>query len=203
MTKAQTSFKTIKQCASNVLYKSKGSKFIGFSKNISSPEEALAFFDQLKNDHNGANHCCYAYKLGMDPSETRLNDDGEPSHSAGTPILGQIQSFGLTNTALAVIRYFGGTKLGVGGLIKAYKTTAQLTLNQSEFITQHLHRQAELRFEYEKVGVVMKWIKTNQYAIEQKHIDRQSRVVFQLPIMDQEKAQLFWTAFQQVDLSIY
>ncbi len=203
MTKAKTSFKTIKQGASDVLYKSKGSKFIGFSKNISSPEDALAFFDQLKNNHNGANHCCYAYKVGMDPSETRVNDDGEPSHSAGTPILGQIQSFGLTNTAIAVIRYFGGTKLGVGGLIKAYKTTAQLTLEQSEFMTQHLHSQAELRFEYEQVGAVMQWIKTNQYNVEQKHIDRKSRVIFQLPITDQEKARLYWTAFQQVELSIH
>ena len=139
----------------------------------------------------------------MDPSETRVNDDGEPSHSAGTPILGQIQSFGLTNTAIAVIRYFGGTKLGVGGLIKAYKTTAQLTLEQSEFITQHLHSQAELRFEYEQVGAVMQWIKTNQYNVEQKYIDRKSRVIFQLPITDQEKARLYWTAFQQVDLSIH
>ncbi len=198
----KTSFKTILHGANDVLLKVKGSKFIGFSININSHEDALAFFNNLKNNHNGANHCCYAYKLGLDPGETRVNDDREPNHSAGAPILGQILSFGLTNTAVAVIRYFGGTKLGVGGMIKAYKTTAHLTLDHSEFRTEYIHIRAELRFVFEQVGTVMKWIKANNYRIEQKQIHSKSLIVFQLPKKDLEKAEIFWAQHQLIHLSL-
>ena len=109
------------------LYKDRGSKFLSFSFPVSSEEEINQRLDEVRKKYHDARHHCYAWMLQPDQSKSRANDDGEPNHSAGDPILGQIKSFELTNTLVVVIRYFGGTKLGVGGLINAYKTAAANT----------------------------------------------------------------------------
>jgi len=111
------------------LYKEKGSKFLSFAFSVSSQEDIKECRDALRKEYHDARHHCYAWKLGLEHQTTRANDDGEPSHSAGDPILGQIKSFNLTNTLVVVVRYFGGTKLGVGGLISAYKQASEEALS--------------------------------------------------------------------------
>jgi putative IMPACT (imprinted ancient) family translation regulator len=117
-------FKTISNPSEEILFKEKNSKFFGYAFPILSDDEVKPIIDVLHKKHFGAGHFCYAFQLGTDKIQFRTNDDGEPSNSAGTPIYGQIQSFGLTNILVVVVRFFGGTKLGVGGLISAYKTGA-------------------------------------------------------------------------------
>jgi len=127
-------FKTIALPSSEILFKEKNSKFFGYSFPILSEIEVKPIIDTLRKQHPNAGHFCYAYQIGTENVVYRANDDGEPSNSAGAPIYGQIQSFELTNILIVVVRIFGGTKLGVGGLISAYKTTTQLVLESSEII---------------------------------------------------------------------
>ncbi|MDH5610204.1 MAG: YigZ family protein [Cyclobacteriaceae bacterium] len=112
-------------------YKEKGSKFLAFAYPVSDEGDVKQHLDSLRKTYFDARHHCYAYVLGMEQPRFRANDDGEPSHSAGDPILGQIRSCGLTNTLVVVVRYFGGTKLGVGGLVQAYKTAASEALSSA------------------------------------------------------------------------
>lgn len=194
--------KTINKGVHDIVYKDKGSKFIGFARRVENAWEALDFFDTLKKEHHSANHCCYAYRLGMDGQEFRANDDGEPAHSAGTPILGQIQSFGLTNTAVAVVRYFGGTKLGVGGLIKAYKTTAQLSLEACSFKLEIAYTQGELRFEYPDIGSVMQWLKQGEFEIIDQKLDQECTIKFNVPIDIIDEVLNFWQNYPNIRLNI-
>ncbi|NQZ76439.1 MAG: YigZ family protein [Ekhidna sp.] len=126
-----SNFKTI-QNKSDGFYKEKGSKFFALAYPIQSENEIRDIQNSLRKEYYDARHHCYAWILGMEKQTWRANDDGEPAHSAGDPILGQIKSHGLTNTLVVVIRYFGGTKLGVGGLIQAYKTATDLALSSAE-----------------------------------------------------------------------
>ncbi len=184
--------KTIKTGAQDIVFKDKGSKFIGFATRVETAQQALDFFEQLKKDHHGANHCCYGYRLGIKGQEVRANDDGEPAHSAGTPILGQIQSFGLTNTAVGVIRYFGGTKLGVGGLIKAYKTTAQLCLEACDLQEEVIIIDAQLKFNYADIGLVMQWLKQGAFEITDQSLDQICVIYFKLPEKHLAQALDYW-----------
>ena len=122
-------YNTISTHSAPTLYKDKNSKFYGFAFYVEQEADVKQHLDALKKDHHAARHWCYAYQIGTSTLQFRVNDDGEPSNSAGIPIYGQIQAFDVTNILLVVVRYFGGIKLGVGGLIKAYRTTAQLTLS--------------------------------------------------------------------------
>jgi len=131
-------YKTIENVVENILYKEKNSKFIGYAFPITSENEVKAHIENLKSIHFSARHWCYAYQVGTETFKFRANDDGEPSNSAGMPIYGQIQSFEITNVLIVVVRYFGGVKLGVGGLISAYKTTAQLTLEEANIVEKLL-----------------------------------------------------------------
>lgn len=196
------SLRTIDIGVRDIVFKDKGSKFIGFARRVENTQQALDFFDTLRKEHHGANHCCYAYRLGIDGQETRANDDGEPAHSAGTPILGQIQSFGLTNTAVAVVRYFGGTKLGVSGLIKAYKTTAQLSLEACSFKLEVAYTQGELRFEYPSIGSVMQWLKQNEFEVIEQKLDQKCNIKFILPKNQQEEALNFWQGYPDIHFTI-
>ena len=194
--------KTIKNGVRDIVYKDKVSKFLGFARHVENPEAAMAFFETLKKEHHGANHCCYAYRLGIDGQEFRANDDGEPAHSAGTPILGQIQSFGLTNTAVAVVRYFGGTKLGVGGLIKAYKTTAQLSLESCSFKAEVVYVRAELQFKYPDIGLTMQWLKQGGYEIIDQRLDQDCSIIFNVPNNIVEDVLTYWENYPNVVLII-
>jgi len=149
-------------------FKDKGSKFLAFAYPVSTEEEIKAIQEQLRSDYHDARHHCYAYMLGKDRNVFRANDDGEPSSTAGKPILGQINSFEVTNILIVVIRYFGGTKLGVSGLINAYKTASEEALKNAKIIKKTLHDIYELRFEYPVMNDVMKILKEEQI----EHIDQ-------------------------------
>ncbi|MEO7174926.1 MAG: YigZ family protein [Saprospiraceae bacterium] len=132
----------------------KASKFLGFAFPVTSGEQIKAELEQLRKLHPKANHHCYAWRLGFDRQEYRAQDDGEPSGTAGKPILGQIDSFQLTEVLIVVVRYFGGTKLGTGGLIQAYRECAHKTLLEAEIITKSIKQELEIEFPYEFAGDV-------------------------------------------------
>lgn len=131
-------YRTLDFPSDEILYKEKNSKFFGYAFPISSEDEAKIILESLRKQHSSAGHCCYAFQIGTDKIQFRANDDGEPSNSAGMPIYGQIQSFDVTNVLVVVVRYFGGVKLGVGGLISAYKISAQMALETSEIAEKRL-----------------------------------------------------------------
>lgn len=134
------------------LYKEKGSKFLAFAFPVTSEDEVKKIQEDLRKEYYDARHHCFAWVLGMDDQSWRANDDGEPAHSAGDPILGQIRSFNLTNTLVVVIRYFGGTKLGVGGLIHAYKVATEEALNKASKQEIFETRNLVMKFSYDAMS---------------------------------------------------
>lgn len=158
-------YKTIKNPSEEILYKEKNSKFYGYAFPIITEEEIKNHLEILKKLHFGAGHFCYAYQIGTEKIIYRANDDGEPNNSAGMPIYGQIQSFGLTNVLIVVVRYFGGVKLGVGGLISAYKTTAQMAIEASEIIEKNIDVHFIISFDYKNMNKVMRIIKEKNIEI--------------------------------------
>jgi uncharacterized YigZ family protein len=158
-------YKTIAFPSPEVLLKEKGSKFFGYAFPIQSEEDVKPIIEGLRKQHPHAVHYCYAYQIGTEKLIYRANDDGEPSNSAGAPIYGQIQSFGITNTLIVVVRIFGGTKLGVGGLITAYKTAAQMTLEASEIIEKTIDIHYLVAFDYKNINKVMRVVKEKNLEI--------------------------------------
>ncbi|UOK42541.1 MULTISPECIES: IMPACT family protein [Flavobacterium] len=159
------SYKTLATASEEVLYKEKNSKFFGYAYPVSSEEEVKTIIEDLKKQHYSARHWCYAFQLGTTKIQYRANDDGEPNNSAGMPIYGQIQSFGVTNVLVVVVRYFGGVKLGVGGLISAYKTAAQMALEVSAIIEKTIDIHYLIRFDYKNMNKVMRIIKEKNLDI--------------------------------------
>jgi len=153
-------YKTIEVPGEETLFKEKNSKFFGYAFPIHSEEEVKTILEQVKKQHFSARHWCYAYQIGTGKNVYfRANDDGEPNNSAGMPIYGQIQSFDVTNILVIVVRYFGGVKLGVGGLVSAYKTSAQMALEASEIIEKTIDTHFLIRFDYKNMNKVMRVIK--------------------------------------------
>ncbi len=152
-------YKTISKPSPEAVYKEKGSKFLAYAFPIGSEKEVLPIIRKLRESHHKARHWCYAWRIGVDKVVFRANDDGEPNNSAGMPIYGQILSFELTDVLIVVVRYFGGTKLGVGGLISAYKTSANLALHSSEIINKTIDIHFILQFDYVNMNKVMRLIK--------------------------------------------
>jgi uncharacterized YigZ family protein len=140
-------------------YKDRGSKFIAYAYPLSIEADFTAFLEKLKKEHPKARHHCFAWRLGMDSNRYRANDDGEPSGTAGRPILGQIDSFGLTNVGVIVVRYFGGTLLGTSGLIEAYRESTAEALRNTEIIEKIIEDTFEIIFEYDKMPNVMNALK--------------------------------------------
>ena len=145
------------------LYKVKGSKHFGYAYNVKTEEDINEILDRLRSEHHSARHVCYAWRLGVTKEHYRANDDGEPVNSAGKPILGQIEKYDLTNVLIAVVRYFGGTKLGVGGLIDAYRTAAQFAIEDAEIVEKQLMARYELQYEYDRMGDVMLAVRMNNW----------------------------------------
>ncbi|NRT11354.1 YigZ family protein [Flavobacterium sp. 14A] len=158
-------YNTIAIASEEILFKEKNSKFFGYAFPITSEEELKPIIEVLRKKHPHAGHFCYAYQIGTDPISYRANDDGEPSNSAGMPIYGQLQSFDVTNTVVIVARLFGGTKLGVGGLISAYKTAAQLALESCEIIEKTIDIHYVISFDYKNMNKVMRVIKEKNLDI--------------------------------------
>lgn len=162
-------YKTIASSVQEVIFKEKSSKFLGYAFPVTSEEEIKAHLEEVKKAHFSARHWCYAWQLGYGSTQRyRANDDGEPNNTAGIPIYGQIQSFELTNILVIVVRYFGGIKLGVGGLVQAYKTTAQLTLQEAEIEEKLITEELRICFEYPLMNKVMRVVKEQNLNITQQ-----------------------------------
>lgn len=140
------SFNTIKSPVENILLKEKGSKFIGFAFPVDDEAELKKSLEKIREEHPKATHHCYAYRLGIKGENYRANDDGEPSGSAGLPIYNQLLAHEITNVLVIVVRYYGGTKLGVSGLVKTYKESAKITLEEAEIVKKELESEMEISF---------------------------------------------------------
>lgn len=158
-------YKSISKPGEEVLFKDRNSKFFGYTFPVTTEEEAKEHLEELRKKHHQARHWCYAWQIGKEDPQYRANDDGEPSNSAGMPIYGQIQSFDVTNILVVVVRYFGGVKLGVGGLINAYKTAAQMALENSRITTRTIDETFKLKFDYPEMNIVMRLIKEHNLNI--------------------------------------
>lgn len=163
-------YKTIEQPGQESLYKIKGSKFFSYAFPVTTEEEVSQVLEDLKKKHHKARHFCYAWQLGKSYEHYRANDDGEPSNSAGMPIYGQLQAYHLTNILVVSVRYFGGTKLGVGGLISAYKTSAKLAIETSRIITKTISNSLYLQCEYDMMDIVMRLCKDLKTPIKQQDL---------------------------------
>lgn len=141
-------FSSIASPVENIILKEKGSKFIGYAYPINSEEELKHLLQKIREEHPKATHHCYAFRMGINGENYRANDDGEPSGTAGLPIYNQLLAHDVTNILLIVVRYYGGTKLGVSGLVKAYKESAKMTLENSEIITKELQEKIEIKFPF-------------------------------------------------------
>lgn len=165
------SYKTILKPSNETLYKDKGSKFFGYAYPVFNEDDVKNCLDELRKKHHSARHFCYAYQIGIEKIRFRANDDGEPNNSAGLPIYGQIQSFEVTNILVVSVRYFGGTKLGVGGLISAYKTSAQLALAASEIVEKTIDIHYKLVFNYDMMNAVQRIIKERNITITNQKLE--------------------------------
>ncbi|MEO8772950.1 MAG: YigZ family protein [Gelidibacter sp.] len=172
MTEKDT-YKTLTEPSAEVLFKDKNSKFYGYAFPVKTEDDVKTQLEMIKKQHHSARHWCYAYQLGIHENQYqfRVNDDGEPNNSAGMPIYGQIQSYEVTNVLIIVARYFGGVKLGVGGLINAYKTAAQMALEHSKIITKTINQDIQLKFEYKDMNKVMRVIKEKDLKITNQTLE--------------------------------
>lgn len=180
---------------SEALLKDRGSKFIARTYRVRDIDEVKQGIEACKTEHSSARHWCYAYRLGIDGEVYRSSDDGEPSHSAGDPILREIDSLDLTNTLVVVIRYFGGTKLGVGGLIQAYGGAAKLALEQSNVIQMEVMERLRVKFSYPDMNVVMRLVKKYDAKMLDHVFEHQCMLIAETP---RSRFSEFATALKQV-----
>ncbi|WP_378172895.1 IMPACT family protein [Aquimarina sp. SS2-1] len=193
-------FKTIDSPGEEVLFKDKNSKFFGYSFPITTEDDVKEIIDSLKKQHHAARHWCYAWQLGTDNVRYRSNDDGEPSNSAGQPIYGQIQSFEITNVLVVVVRYFGGVKLGVGGLINAYKTTAQLALENSNILEKTIDIHFRIIFQYKNMNKVMRIIKEKQLTIISQKLELDCRLLITVRKKMADEINDLFSALYEIDI---
>jgi uncharacterized YigZ family protein len=168
-------YKTISS-PSRGIYREKGSRFISFAFPVSHPDEIKPIIESIRKEHHEARHNCYAWMLGQERTNWRVNDDGEPSGTAGKPILGQINSFGITNILIVVTRYFGGTLLGVSGLINAYRTASAAAIENAEVISRTLQEYYEITFPYNSMNDVMKILKEENTGQSDQYFDTECRM---------------------------
>ncbi|MCX7547452.1 YigZ family protein [Xanthomarina sp. F1114] len=190
-------YKTLTKASNEVLFKDKNSKFFGYAYPAINEDQVKEHLETLKKQHHSARHWCYAYQFGTTESnlQFRANDDGEPNNSAGMPIYGQIQSFDVTNVLIVVVRYFGGVKLGVGGLINAYKTTAQMALENSRIVTRTINKHFEISFDYKNMNKVMRLIKENNLKIVNQILELDCKIEISVRLKDAQKA---FESFQSI-----
>lgn len=189
-------YKTIEVPGEETLFKEKNSKFFGYAFPIHSEEEVKTILEQVKKQHFSARHWCYAYQIGTGKNVYfRANDDGEPNNSAGMPIYGQIQSFDVTNILVVVVRYFGGVKLGVGGLVTAYKTSAQMALEASEIVEKTIDTHFFIHFDYKNMNKVMRVIKEKNINIVNQTLELDCLIEISCRISQKEE---IFNAFDQI-----
>jgi len=170
---------TIEQ-PTEIIFKDKGSKFIAYAYPVTTEQQIKDILAYLKKEHHTANHHCYAYRLGAAKQNYRANDDGEPNNTAGKPILGQIQSVDVTDVLIVVVRYFGGTLLGVSGLINAYKTSAAEVLKNSKIFEKQILFTYCIQFSFEQINDVMKILKQSDAKILSQNFDINCEIKFSI-----------------------
>ena len=170
-------YKTITTPSKETLFKDRNSKFYGYAFPVTDEASIKDFLEFLRKKHHTARHFCYAWQLGTESVRFRANDDGEPSNSAGMPIYGQIQSFEVTNILVVSVRYFGGTKLGVGGLINAYRASARLTLESSAIEEKTIDESFQLNFQYDLMSKVLRILKENSITITRQKLEMDCEII--------------------------
>ncbi|MDP5101401.1 MAG: YigZ family protein [Nonlabens sp.] len=196
------SYNTIKRKTAQVLFKDAGSKFYGSAFPLQNEEQVATFIEPLRKKYKKANHHCYAWKLGNTDDNYRANDDGEPNHSAGDPILGQILARDLSDVLVVVTRIFGGTKLGMGGLINAYRETARLTLEQAIVIEKTVTEPLTVHFGYEQMSAVMRLIKELDLEIATQELLASCSITLNVKLHDMENVQRAFEKIYPVTVTI-
>ena len=195
-------YKTIEVEAEPILFKEKNSKFFGYAFPVENEDDVKTHLETLRKKHPTAGHFCYAYQTGTDTKYFRANDDGEPSNSAGMPIYGQIQSFEVTNILIVVARIFGGTKLGVGGLISAYKTAAQLVLENSEIVKKTIDVHFLLSFEYAVINKVMRIIKEKRLEVVSQKMEMRCLIEIEKKKKNADQVLESFQSLHEVELKV-
>lgn len=189
-------YQTLKS-TSESLYKEKGSKFYGYAFTVYNEDEVKERLEEIRKIHNTARHHCYGYRLGVGQEERyRANDDGEPSNSAGKPIYGQLLSAEITNVLIIVVRYFGGTKLGVGGLISAYKITAKETIDAGSIVEQEIMNFYKIYFDYSEMSEVMNFIKQQKIKVVSQVFETSCEIQFKISL---KKTPSICTHFEEME----
>jgi uncharacterized YigZ family protein len=173
--------------SSQGIYKDKGSRFVSIAVPVSSQEEIKPVINKIKKEHHEARHHCYAFMIGHERLSWRVNDDGEPSGTAGRPILGQINAFGLTNIIIIVSRYFGGTLLGVSGLINAYRSAAISAILNAELTEKTVHEYYEITYPYISMNDVMRILKEENIGQTEQSFDIECRILLDFRVSVREK----------------
>lgn len=171
MSVIKDTYQTIDVASDETLFKDKNSKFFGYAFPVFTEDDVKACLEKVRKKHHSARHYCYAWQLGTATKRFRANDDGEPSNSAGMPIYGQIQAFDVTNILIVSVRYFGGVKLGVGGLINAYRSSAKLALEAATIIEKTINIEYQLSFEYDMMNKVQRVIKERNIKITHQKLE--------------------------------
>lgn len=187
-------YKTITKPSEEVIFKDRGSKFLGYAFPLQREEEVKEIITQLKEEHHKARHWCYAWRIGVEVGQVRFraNDDGEPNNSAGQPIYGQILSKEVTNILVVVVRYFGGTKLGVSGLINAYKTGAEMALDVAGVTEKTIEASFHLVFEYKDMNKVMRIIKEQNLTLHSQKMELNCEFVVSVRKSESDKVKLLF-----------
>ena len=180
---SNTSYKTLSEPSSGV-YKEKGSKFFSYAYPTDSEDDVKLFLHKIKKEHHSARHHCFAYKTGKDGAKFRANDDGEPSGTAGRPILGQINSNSLTNVLIIVVRYFGGTLLGTSGLIRAYRSAAADAIQNGNIVIRTIKKKLQINFPYHMTNEVMKILKERGYHTFNQELRESCKLIAEIPEAD-------------------
>jgi uncharacterized YigZ family protein len=192
-------YKTIKE-KSEGLFKDKGSKFFAYAFPVETEDEIKQILAQLKKEHHSARHHCYAWRLGTEGITFRANDDGEPSSTAGKPILGQLLRFELTNTLIIVVRYFGGTLLGTSGLINAYRTAAAEAIKNAKIETRIIEEKFTLNFNYKEMNEVMQIIKQENLNITDTRFELNCELDFSVRKSDAVRIEEIFRQFYGVEI---
>lgn len=195
------SYRTLVRPSKAILYKEKKSKFFGYAFPISEETEVKPIIETLKEKHSSANHVCYAWQLGVGDISYRANDDGEPNNSAGMPIYGQIQSFEVSNVLVAVVRIFGGTKLGVGGLISAYKTAARMALDTAKIAEKTVRQRFKIAFAYTEIDIVMRAIKQRQLELVSQKMELDCELIISVRLKEADEVHRVFEGIYGVEIS--
>lgn len=194
-------YQTIKAPSEEALFKDRNSKFFGYAFPVKNEAEIEQRLEEIKSKHHKARHWCYAWQLGKLETRYRANDDGEPSNSAGMPIYGQIQSFDVTNILIIVVRYFGGVKLGVGGLINAYRTAAQLALESAPIVRRTVDETFIVKFDYPEMNKVMQIIKQNNLNVIDQKLELDCQIFISVRKKEAEKIYELFDQIYKVEIS--